>query len=30
MLAEKGEVTLPTGPGLGLDPDSEFLKAYRC
>ena len=28
-LAEKGEVTLPTGPGLGFDPDSEFLKAYR-
>ena len=28
-LAEKGEVTLPTGPGLGFDPDSEFLKTYR-
>ena len=24
-----GEVAVPTGPGLGFDPDPDFLKTYR-
>ena len=25
----KGTVTIPTAPGLGLDPDLDFIKEYR-
>ena len=28
-LTENGQVEVPTAPGLGFDPDPDFLKAYR-
>jgi L-alanine-DL-glutamate epimerase-like enolase superfamily enzyme len=29
LKAEAGRVGVPQGPGLGIDPDPEVIRAYR-
>jgi L-alanine-DL-glutamate epimerase-like enolase superfamily enzyme len=29
MLAANGKVTVPTGPGLGVEPDMAVVEKYR-
>jgi L-alanine-DL-glutamate epimerase-like enolase superfamily enzyme len=29
LNAEAGRVTVPQGPGLGIDPDPDVIRAYR-
>jgi L-alanine-DL-glutamate epimerase-like enolase superfamily enzyme len=30
LAPRNGRITVPDGPGLGLDPDPEVISAYRC
>jgi L-alanine-DL-glutamate epimerase-like enolase superfamily enzyme len=29
LTAERGRVSVPQGPGVGIDPDPEVIRAYR-